>query len=188
MKSYFSNYECFTNIKAIESASIPVIKLEVDLEIVRKNENSKSVSKIDPRMRYLQIDITFEDSKKQKTDSFWEGIEWHSSKLHLGMKSVHLVKSYIKEYVHLKELTLCIKKLLSCKGLNSPYQGGLSSYAVVIMIVAYMNFFSIQNAWVNISQLLINFFDFYGNKFDENKVGILVSRGGCFYPFNSLSD
>ena len=98
------------------------------------------------------------------------------------------MKSYIKEYVHLKELTLLIKKLLVVKGLNSPYQGGLSSYAVVIMIVAYMNFFSLQNAWVNISQLLIHFFDFYGTKFDENKVGILVSRGGCFYPFNSLSD
>ena len=64
LKSYFNNYECFTNIKAIESASIPVIKLEADLEIVRKSENSKSVSKIDARMRYLQIDITFEDSRE----------------------------------------------------------------------------------------------------------------------------
>lgn len=188
LKSWFSSYKWFTSVKAIESASIPVIKLEADLEIVRETENLECKNKIDPQMRFLQIDITFEDSKEQKTDSFWEGIEWHSPKLHLGMKSVHLVKSYIKEYVHLKELTLCIKKLLSCKGLNSPYQGGLSSYAVVIMIVAYMNFFSIQNAWVNISQLLMHFFDFYGNKFDENKVGILVSRGGWFYPFNSLSD
>ena len=45
-----------------------------------------------------------------------------------------------------------------------------------------------QNAWVNISQLLIHFFDFYGTKFDETKVGILVNRGGWYYPFNSLSD
>lgn len=126
--------------------------------------------------------------RRNKADLFWEGIEWNRSKLHLGMKSIHLVKSYIKEYVHLKELTLCIKKLLSAKGLNSPYQGGLSSYGVVIMIVAYMNFFSLQNAWLNISQLLIHFFDFYGSKFDENKVGILVNRGGCYYPFNSMSD
>ena len=56
------------------------------------------------------------------------------------------------------------------------------------MIVAYMNFFSLQNAWVNISQLLMRFFDFYGTKFDETKVGILVNRGGWYYPFNSLSD
>ena len=74
------------------------------------------------------------------------------------------------------------------KGLNSPYQGGLSSYGVVIMIVAYINFFSLQNAWINISQLLIHLFDFYGSKFNEDKVGILVTRGGSYYPFNSLSD
>lgn len=74
------------------------------------------------------------------------------------------------------------------KGLNSPYQGGLSSYGVVIMIVAYMNFFSLQNAWINISQLLIHLFDFYGSKFNEDRVGILVTRGGSYYPFNSLSD
>lgn len=188
LQKHFTDCEYFFNIKPIESASIPVIKLEADLEKVREKENPKNTDKIDPKMRYLQIDITFDDSKEPKTDCFWEGIEWHRSKLHLGMKSIHLVKTYIKEYVHLKELTLCIKKLLSAKGLNSPYQGGLSSYGVVIMIVAYMNFFSLQNAWVNISQLLIHFFDFYGSKFDESKVGILVSRGGCYYPFNSLSD
>mmetsp|Transcript_21019 Transcript_21019/g.24236 ORF Transcript_21019/g.24236 Transcript_21019/m.24236 type:complete len:95 (+) Transcript_21019:118-402(+) len=94
------------------------------------------------------------------------------------MKSIHLVKSYIKEFSNLKELTLCIKKFLAVKDLNSPYQGGLSSYGVVIMIVAYMNFFSLQQAWVYISQLLIHFLKFYGLKFDETKVGILVNRGG----------
>ena len=51
-----------------------------------------------------------------------------------------------------------------------------------------MNFYCLQNAWINISQLLIHLFDFYGSKFDENKAGILVTRGGCYYPFNSLSD
>ena len=56
------------------------------------------------------------------------------------------------------------------------------------MIVAYMNFFSLQNAWLNISQLLIHFLEFYGSKFDEKKVGILVNRGGCYYPFNSISE
>lgn len=56
------------------------------------------------------------------------------------------------------------------------------------MIVAYMNFFSLQNAWLNVSQLLIHFLEFYGSKFDERNVGILVSRGGCYYPFNSVSE
>lgn len=189
LKEHFENYEYFSNIKAIESASIPVIKLEADLSKIRGKFNPNNKNKVDPRMNYLQIDITFDDSKERdKSDSFWEGVEWNQSKVHLGLKSIHLVKTYIKEYVHLKEMTLCIKKLLAVHDLNSPYQGGLSSYGVVIMIVAYMNFFSLQNAWVNISQLLMHFLEFYGSKFDENKVGILVNRGGSYYPFNSISE
>lgn len=106
LKTHFDMYEWFTNVKAIESASIPVIKLEADLQVVREIENNKNTTPIDKRMRFLQIDITFEDTNEYKTDSFWEGIEWHSSKQHLGLKSVNLIKTYIKEYVHLKELTL----------------------------------------------------------------------------------
>jgi non-canonical poly(A) RNA polymerase PAPD5/7 len=178
LKDYFENHDFFTNVKAIEGASIPVIKLEADLQKIRESENSSNKSEVELSMRFLHIDITIEDSKEKKGDLFWEGIEWNEAKSHLGIKSIHLVKNYIKEYVHLKELTLCIKKLLAVKGLNSPYQGGLSSYGVVIMIVAYMNFFSLQNAWLNVSQLLIHFFEFYGSKFDERKVGIMVNRGG----------
>jgi DNA polymerase sigma len=188
LKDYFENHDFFTNVKAIEGASIPVIKLEADLQKIRESENSSNKSEVEMSMRFLHIDITIEDSKEKKGDLFWEGIEWNEAKSHLGIKSIHLVKNYIKEYVHLKELTLCIKKLLSVKGLNSPYQGGLSSYGVIIMIVAYMNFFSLQNAWLNVSQLLIHFFEFYGSKFDERKVGIMVNRGGCYYPFNSVSE
>ena len=83
---------------------------------------------------------------------------------------------------------MSIKKLLSLKGLNSPYTGGLSSYGVILMIVAYINFFCLQNTWLNIFQLLIHFLEFYSSKFDEKKVGILVNRWGWYYPFNSVSE
>ncbi|CAI2378352.1 unnamed protein product [Moneuplotes crassus] len=189
LAQYFEESEYFRNINPIEGASIPVIKLEVDLQLIRENENSENKSEVGPNMRYLQIDITFEDHKRIQFDTFWEGDEWDHSKLnHLGIKSIHLVKSYLKDYSHISELTLCVKKLLSLRGLNSPYKGGLSSYGVTIMIVAYMNFFSLQNSWLHVSQLLIHLLEFYGSKFDERKVGILVNRGGCFYPFNSVSE
>lgn len=109
LTQHFEEWAYFSNIKAIEGASIPIIKLEADLQKVREVENTQNCHLISNNMRFLQIDITFDDSKERKTDSFWEGLEWNRSKLHYGLKSVHLVKSYIKEYVHLKELTLCIK-------------------------------------------------------------------------------
>lgn len=107
LAQYFEESEYFRNINAIEGASIPVIKLEVDLQRIRENENPENKSEVDPNMRYLQIDITFEDHKRLKSDIFWEGEEWDHSKLnHLGIKSIHLVKSYLKDYGHLSELTL----------------------------------------------------------------------------------
>ena len=188
LKKFFEESPYFRNINAIEGASIPVIKLEADLQKVRNDHNPENKDVVDCKMRYLHIDITFEDYKRMKSNLFWEGNEEEQSQLHHGLKTIHLVKSYLKDYAHLKEISLWIKKLLSLNGLNSPYMGGLSSYGVVIMIVAYMNFFSLQNAWLNISQLLIHFLEFYGSKFDERKVGILVNRGGWYYPFNSVSD
>ena len=182
LKKYFEESPYFRKINAIEGASIPVIKMEADLQKIREDHNPKNKAIVDSKMRYQQIDITFEDHKRVNSNSFWEGSEWDHNKLHLGIKSVHLVNTYLKDYTHLKEMTLWVKKLLTLKDLNSPYKGGLSSYGVVILIVAYMNFFSLQNAWLNISQLLIHFLEFYGSKFDERKVGIIINRGGSYYP------
>lgn len=106
LTQHFEDCDYFKNIKAIEGASVPIIKLEADLQKIRNTENSDNCNSIDSKMRLLQIDITFDDSKEKKPDTFWEGGEWNRSKLHLGLKSIHLVESYLKEYIHLRELTL----------------------------------------------------------------------------------
>lgn len=55
-----------SSLRFIESATVPVIKLQVDLLKVSKmyfNKKGESyVNDIDEEMRYLGIDITFEDS------------------------------------------------------------------------------------------------------------------------------
>lgn len=65
LTDHFEGCPYFLNIKSIEGASIPVIKLEADLQKVRDNENKSNTEEIDPKMRYLQIDITFDDSKEK---------------------------------------------------------------------------------------------------------------------------
>lgn len=50
---------------------------------------------------------------------------------------MELVNSFIKEYEFLKPLTICIKNILKCAGLNNPFTGGLSSYGLVLMIVSF---------------------------------------------------
>lgn len=65
LTQHFGDWVYFRNIKAIEGASVPIIKLEADLQKIRDIENTENWSLINNKMRYLQIDITFDDSKEK---------------------------------------------------------------------------------------------------------------------------
>jgi non-canonical poly(A) RNA polymerase PAPD5/7 len=67
-----------------------------------------------------KIDITIQDGK------------------HNGLKCVELVKKYLKTYEALRYLILPFKQLLFNSQMNDPYQGGLSSYGLVLMIIAFL--------------------------------------------------
>lgn len=93
-------------------------------------------------------------------------------------------------YPCLKEVSIILKKFLANLNLNSPYYGtyiklnkiyvgGISSYSLVLLLVAYMNYFKIKDA-INItsSRLLMGFLDYYGNYFNPNSLGISVINEG----------
>ena len=53
--------------------------------------------------------------------------------------------------------------------------GGISSYSAVLLIVAYMNNFKLQQSpHITPSRLLMGFLDFYSNCFDPQKFGINI--------------
>jgi DNA polymerase sigma len=57
--------------------------------------------------------------------------------------------------------------------LNNPYFGGLSSYALFLMIVSYLQSHeqAKEIAKVNLGKVLINFLGFYGS-FDHENIGV----------------
>ena len=56
--------------------------------------------------------------------------------------------------------------------------GGISSYSAILLIVAYMNNFKLQqSSHITPSRLLMGFLDFYSNCFDAK-----------FYGVNTLND
>ena len=61
----------YSTIKFIDTATVPVIKLQIDLQKISKNINKyqgqsdSPVADIPETMRYLGIDITFEDSSSR---------------------------------------------------------------------------------------------------------------------------
>lgn len=56
----------------------------------------------------------------------------------LRQSLVEYLQTYLKEYPAARIITFVIKHLLVSYRLNEPYKGGIGSYAVVLMVVAYL--------------------------------------------------
>jgi len=91
---------------------------------------------------------------------------------HRGKDWVDLVKDYMNQFPILSKMMMVIKQLLKVNNLNDPYSGGLSSYALTLMIVAFLQFHNMGyaknlnlNYEVNLDDLgttLLQFLSFYG--------------------------
>ena len=97
------------------------------------------------------------------------------TKEHFGLKCVNLVNKFCKEYESLEPLLFTLKTMLKISELNDPYNGGLSSYALVLMIV---NFFEHQKKVKKsidkdkLGDLFYDFLFFYGGRKDSNYIDI----------------
>lgn len=136
--------DCLEDVKIIETASVPVIKLVIDLQKVREHEaklnTSKSSSVIDEDMRLLKIDITFNDQQSEIDLNFFaQGFQHLSPTIHMGIRCCQFVKKKLEEYQALESLTLVLKKFLALRNMNQPYQGGLNSYGLIILVVTFLN-------------------------------------------------
>lgn len=105
--------------------------------------------------KYLnrKVDITLREFKDSK---------------HNGEACVELIKDYIKAYKVFKPLILVLKQLIYNAKLYDPYQGGVSSYSLILMIVTYLQYkmfykISIDAVKPNLGILLVDFFNFYGS-------------------------
>lgn len=67
-----------------------------------------------------KIDITYKDEN------------------HNGLDSVELILKYLGIYPQLRPLVFVLKKFIYSTNIYDPYSGGLSSYGLILMIVAYL--------------------------------------------------
>ena len=97
------------------------------------------------------------------------------TKDHFGLKCVNLVKKLMNEYDTLEILLFPLKTILKISGLNDPYNGGLSSYALILMIVYFLEYRKKISKEINkekIGNLFYDFLFFYGGRMDTNHVDI----------------
>lgn len=111
------------DVNYIEAATVPVIKLKCSLSTIMEQAGLKYPKNPKYKNIYHQkfsIDIT------------------HKTEFHNGIKCVELVREYLLDCWFIEPLILVLKQILKVNGLNDPWKGGLSSYGLLLMIVAFI--------------------------------------------------
>lgn len=57
---------------------------------------------------------------------------------HNGLECVKIVQEFLEENEIIEPMILVLKQFLKASSLNNPYFGGLSSYALFLMIVSFL--------------------------------------------------
>ena len=142
--------------KAIPSALVPLVKMKVKSDLYDLDD-------------FIEVDLALHKDIKSK-----ENCE----------KSIKVVREYILKDERVRPLVLIIKKLLQKEGLNLSYKGGLGSYSVTLMVIAFLTGYLIKD----LGQSFIDFLDFYGNflNYKMNFLDFGTSRIIC--NFNGIVD
>lgn len=105
-----------------------------------------------------------------------------------GPPAAQLMKRYMEALPPLRPLTIVMKYFLAARGLNEPYSGGVGSFMLQLLIVAFLqhrerdavNFK--RPTLYNLGTLLLEFFELYGCQFNYLTTGISLRNDGFFFP------
>lgn len=87
---------------------------------------------------------------------------------------VDYIKSQISYNPEITPLTRVLKRYLAGKKLNSCFNGGLSSFSLLMMIIAYVRYPKTTTT-TNLGSLIVGFFEFFGKYFNFNQFVIDIS-------------
>ena len=100
-----------------------------------------------------------------------------------GCKAIEPIKELLKKYPQLRPLVLTIKAFLRQRKLNETYKGGIGSFLLIVMIVGFLQYQSKKKKLkeMNLGELLIGFFRFYGSELNHEQLGISIIGEGSLY-------
>jgi DNA polymerase sigma len=179
------------SVKPIYTATIPVLKLEIQpfidfselnmehddyiiQDILDNEENAEGVKLLvsNPEDIIIRVDLSVENDGG------------YNFQTHLGYQSTEFVQSMLATYPKLYALTMMFKQFLQKKSLLNCYAGGISSYILIMMIVAYFKKHGESTYAVN----LMEFLGFYGRSFNPIITGIAITSDENISPFFLLPD
>ncbi|CAD8064002.1 unnamed protein product [Paramecium sonneborni] len=172
------------NIRAITASNMPLIKLQVDPTISFVDSSHNIVlpyidlipnSDEEIPSHLFSVDVSFFQ---------YQGVKQNQ---HLGLISTELTLQWLSFYGELRPIVLLFKSLLKRRGLNDQYKGGISSFCIIQMVLAFLESCYQQNQATSIGFTTYKFLQFYGREFDTKKTGINY-KGFNQDPFFELNE
>jgi non-canonical poly(A) RNA polymerase PAPD5/7 len=98
-----------------------------------------------------------------------------------GVRAVETILDWKRLYPDMPILVAIVKQFLLIRGLNEVVNGGLGGFSVICLVIHFLrqhplNGFTTKRRG-HLGKLLLEFFDFYGNTFDYNNLGIDMHSG-----------
>ena len=170
-----NNKDIFEVIYPIYTASIPLIKLECYIWKIIKDEQINNYFKNYPydkkEIRRLKFDI-----------SFFEIISLNKSIKLPSENILNYINENIQKYPFLIDIIYILKRYMLKEGLNESYKGGISSYSLFLLVLAYIKS-NKGNINISLGSLLIEILTFYSNFCFYNYI-IYPGRDDYIYQFN----
>jgi DNA polymerase sigma len=111
------------NIMPILTASVPVIKLQIDIKDEIKELKLKQTSYFEEDdLNKIKIDITFTENEKDFLNS---------------QNTVNYIKNSVKDYPQIKPMLQILKRYFKIMGMNKSYTGGLCSYSLFLLVLSF---------------------------------------------------
>ena len=108
-----------------------------------------------------------------------------------GMEGVKVIIDFINQYPILPKLVLVLKQFLTQRNLHEVFHGGISSYALVLLVVSFLQLHprnAANDPDANLGVLLIEFFELFGRNFNYMKTAITVLDGGSYFSKEDIPD
>lgn len=162
------NLKLFDFIKdshAILTAAVPVIKIIADSGISFENGEKTQASVL------IRLDITVDLMEKVNIAS-------------TSIRTTDFIKGCVDHYPNFYNNVLLIKYALSSKEFNNSYTGGLNSYGLSLLYLAFIGFFKLEEE-KDFFRVVVLFLEYYCTEFDWEKKAIDIGHGLCNFknPF-----
>ncbi len=108
-----------------------------------------------------------------------------------GVAANHTFREWKAQYPAMPVIVTLVKQFLLMRGLSEVFTGGLGGFTVTCLVVSLLQHMPAVHSGNmksehNLGEILLNFFDLYGNKFRMFNTGISVRPPGYFRKVGRL--